>query len=468
MASSSFKSLLSFALLAGAVQAGTYSGQFTAPRALNATTVTRRAHDGLINMGYFANWASNAPLNFKASDIKIETLTHILYAFADSDKVSGAMKLSDAATDTGGVDSGNLGGQLGAIFELKQKQRNLKVLMSVGGWTYSQDGHFDFVTNAESRAKFVVDSIKFIEDYGLDGIDIDYEALTDAQADGFISLMKELREALDKHAADKGDKTPYLLTSAVGYAPGAYVAKAGQYMDYYNLMDYDFSGGWLQTVEHQANLFPSGTNGGVSIDSGVAQFLNYVPAEKLIIGQPLYARCFAGTDGMGKAFSGLGGTEGIRAYKDLPASGDGVSEDTKIGASYHYDSATKELCSYDTPAITKVKSQYIQDKGLAGAMWWDLSTDKSGSESLVGLTADLFKKLDQTPNHINFPKSAYDNVRAAGAGEQTPGGGGEAPAPEPPFEPVEPEPPFEPVEPEPTPTPAPVPPKTCSAKKRSA
>ncbi|KZV95154.1 hypothetical protein EXIGLDRAFT_834532 [Exidia glandulosa HHB12029] len=461
MAYSSFSSLLSFALLASAVSAGTYSGQFVAPPARNATTVTRRAGNGLINMGYFANWASaESSFNFKANDIPIETLTHILYAFGDCDKASGALKLSDPTIDTGDSASGTLGGQLGDLFALKQKQRNLKVIMSFGGWTYSQDGHFDFVIDATARAKFVADSIQWIEDYGLDGIDIDYEALTAEQTDGFISLMKELREALDKHAADKGDDTGYLLTSAVGYAPADYVSQAAQYMDYYNIMDYDFSGSWIPTTQHQANLYSDGSNGGVSIDSGVQKWLGVVPAEKLVIGQPLYARAFAKTTGIGAAYDGMAGNEGIMNYKDLPSSGDTVVVDEKLGASYSFDPATGILASYDVPAVTKIKAKYIQDKGLAGSMWWDLSTDKVGEDSLVGLTAKIYGSLDQTKNHINYPKSAYDNVKAAGAGEQGGSGGGEQtsdPIPEPTATATA----------TPTETPAPGPTKTCAAKKRS-
>ena len=48
--------------------------------------------------------------------------------------------------------------------------RNLKVLLSVGGWTYSQDGHFSFVTNPSLRATFVASAVQFLKDYGFDGM----------------------------------------------------------------------------------------------------------------------------------------------------------------------------------------------------------------------------------------------------------------------------------------------------------
>lgn len=96
---------------------------------------------------------------------------------------------------------------------MKLKQRNLKVLLSVGGWTYSQNGHFGFVTDAGKRARFVSDAVKLVEDYGFDGIDIDFEYPSNAaQGDGLASLLSELRTALDNLAKQKGDTTPYLVT----------------------------------------------------------------------------------------------------------------------------------------------------------------------------------------------------------------------------------------------------------------
>ena len=46
----------------------------------------------------------------------------------------------------------------------------MKTLLSVGGWTYSQSGHFNFVTNAAARATFVSTAITLLEDNGFDGL----------------------------------------------------------------------------------------------------------------------------------------------------------------------------------------------------------------------------------------------------------------------------------------------------------
>jgi chitinase len=79
--------------------------------------------------------------------------------------------------------------------------------------------------------------------------------------------------------------------------------------------------------------------------------------------------------------------------------------------SYSYDSSKKEFVSYDTPNIVKKKAQYVQTKGFAGSMFWELSTDKVGADSLVGTSHSVYGTLDQTQNHISYPNSKYDNLR---------------------------------------------------------
>jgi chitinase len=79
-----------------------------------------------------------------------------------------------------------------------------------------------------------------------------------------------------------------------------------------------------------------------------------------------------------------------------------IFQNTTDVTSYSYNAATKELVTYDTPAIVKLKAQYTVTNNLAGSMFWELSTDKVGSESLVTVSQGVFGSLDQTPNHIKY------------------------------------------------------------------
>ena len=146
--------------------------------------------------------------------------SHILYAFANVKPDTGEVYLSDLWADQdihypgdSWNDVGtNLYGNFKAIYKLKKENRHLKVLLSIGGWTYSPSFH-PVVVNPALRAKFVQSSVQLVEDYGLDGLDVDYEyPSNDAQALGYVSLLAEMRDALNKQAAKKGPGCKFLLT----------------------------------------------------------------------------------------------------------------------------------------------------------------------------------------------------------------------------------------------------------------
>ena len=106
----------------------------------------------------------------------------------------------------------NLYGNFKALYNLKKHNRHLKILLSIGGWTYSPSFH-PVVVSPTFRANFVQSSIKILEDYDLDGLDIDYEyPNNDEQALGYVELLKSLREGLDEHSRSKGIHHKFLLT----------------------------------------------------------------------------------------------------------------------------------------------------------------------------------------------------------------------------------------------------------------
>jgi chitinase len=61
-----------------------------------------------------------------------------------------------------------------------------------------------------------------------------------------------------------------------------------------------------------------------------------------------------------------------------------------------------------------VKAQFVKATGLGGSMWWEVSMDKSGVDSLIGTTVKTFggvKGLESSQNHLSYPESTYDNLR---------------------------------------------------------
>lgn len=95
---------------------------------------------------------------------------------------------------------------------MKKQNRHLKLMLSIGGWTYSPSFH-PVVVNPVMRETFVKSSIALLENYGLDGLDVDYEyPSNDAQARGYVDLLRELRQGLDQHAHHRGTNYTYPLT----------------------------------------------------------------------------------------------------------------------------------------------------------------------------------------------------------------------------------------------------------------
>ncbi|KZW04002.1 hypothetical protein EXIGLDRAFT_743634 [Exidia glandulosa HHB12029] len=420
--SPSWKALLCYALLGAAnvVNAGVV--QY---RNREETANLDKRASGKVQVGYFTNWGIYGR-NFQPDDMDTSVLTHVLYAFADTDPSSGAIKSSDTnadfdkhyADDSWNDTGNNVYGCIKRLFKLKLKQRNLKTLISVGGWTYSQAGHFGFVTNASARAKFISDAISWIENYGFDGIDIDFEYPSAAQKAGFTALITDLRTALDKLAASKGESSnPYLLSIAVSAGPDNYanldVKPLNAALSLWNLMAYDYAGSWSTVSADQSNVYGGVT--GFSTDSALSYFIGQgATASKIAFGIPIYGRAFEQTNGIYQPFNGIGpGTweAGVYDYKALPLAGASVVENSTTLASYSYDASKKELVSYDTPGIVTKKVAYLNSKGLAGTMYWELSADKTGSASLLHTAASSLGALDSSQNHINYPNSVYDNIR---------------------------------------------------------
>jgi len=153
---------------------------------------------------------------------------------------------------------------------------------------------------------------------------------------------------------------------------------------------------------------------------------------------PLYGRAFENTTGIQQPYSGVGDGSwdaGVWDVKVLPFPGATVIEDYKTGGAYSHggrrdimsqyqtqradtlvsplDATKKELITFDTVGIVQQKAKYIMRDGLAGSSYWDLSSDYVGSGSLVAAAVNQYKDgLDQTPNHLYYPGSRFDNIRS--------------------------------------------------------
>ena len=163
------------------------------------------------------------------------------------------------------------------------------------------------------------------------------------------------------------------------------------YLDFWNLMAYDYAGSWDATAGHQSNLYPSSSNPS-STPFSTAKAVEYYRSQgicpsKIVLGMPLYGRAFASTDGVGQPFSGTGPgswEQGVWDFKALPHQGAKEMMDKEIGASWSYDAEKRVMVSYDTIELAKKKVEFVKEGDLGGVMWWESSGDKEGEQSLIG------------------------------------------------------------------------------------
>ncbi|TDZ26696.1 Endochitinase 42 [Colletotrichum orbiculare MAFF 240422] len=386
---------------------------------------------GYRNVLYFTNWGIYPPTSYGTDQIPADKVTHLLYAFTDI--VNGEVVSNSPSADFGeGVSASSAGtatGLVGKINKLKKQYRKMKVILSIGGWNYSQvkEKFPESSATEERRQRFVKSAINLMQQCGFDGIDVDWEyPQTSTEAQNFVLLLKGLREGLDAYARENAPGYHFALTVASPAGPDKYTVMdlkgMDRYLDAWHLMAYDYAGGFDPTsTGHQANLYkdpanPSSTK--FNTDDAVKYYISQnIAPSKIVLGMPLYGRAFLSTSGMGKPFSGVGdGTieQGVWNYNALPKPGAVVQFDRAIGAAWSYDAAKRELVSFDTVESAVFKTnEYMKPKGLGGAMFWEASGDGRGDRSIVGAVAAQMGKLDATENLLVYPKSTFSNIRGA-------------------------------------------------------
>lgn len=379
-------------------------------------------------VGYFVEWGIyDAHNNYLVTDIPFDKLTHINYAFIGINPSNFSVEMYDPFASIEKVYAGEpwdtpYKGNLGMLQKMKLEYPHVKTLISVGGWTKSHGFHTAAMT-ASSRATTASNLVAFMVQYGMDGVDIDWEYPgIDRPADpndtydkgapggpedtiNFTLLMKEIREQLDAQGLTDGKY--YELTAAVGIGydkialtnPGDYA----QYMDAINLMTYDMHGGFETVIGHQAPLFPNPADTHeplivekYNIEWPIQEFIRLgVPASKLTLGIPFYSRGWDnvsggwdvdgnGTpDGMfgngGGGLAGAWGPGGQGPYFDMLAlegtAGWEKYTDPVSKVSWLYNRTRAELYTYDDPTSVGIKVDYALAQQLGGIMYWELDGD---------------------------------------------------------------------------------------------
>jgi chitinase len=394
------------------------------------------ADNGKVSVGYFTQWGIYSGFyekNLVASGA-VNKLTEIDYAFsniaadgtcASADSWADWQKPVDAAHSVDGTAdtwSQSIAGNFNQLRELKKAYPNLKIVMSVGGWSESTNFSAAAAT-PESRAKFAQSCIDMYIKGNLpgvapgaaagifDGIAIDWE-YPDEVGNGnphgpqdthdFTLLLQELRNQLD--AAGKTAGKHYVLTADTPSGPEKVshieVGPVSKIVDWMNVMTFDFHGPWETTgpTNFQSNLFPSPfdpaprptpgdpypDNGEISTFEVVANYLAQgASPHKIAISIPFYAHGWTGVapgpDGDGLYQPATGVASDV-VYNQIAAQPGTVHHDPITGAVSKYDPASKTFWTYDDPQSIREKVMFLKVLGLRGDMTWSLDGDTADGQ----------------------------------------------------------------------------------------
>ncbi|XP_050684212.1 mucin-5AC [Leptidea sinapis] len=369
---------------------------------------------------YYTNWSVYRPgtAKFNPQNINPYLCTHLVYAFGGFTK-DNTLKPFDKYQD---IEKGGYAKFNG----LKTYNKNLKTLLAIGGWNEGSSRFSPMVAAKERRKEFVKNVIKFLRQNHFDGLDLDWEypAFRDGgkpkDRENYAKLVKELRDEFDRES-EKTGKPRLLLTMAVPAGieyieKGFDVETLNKYLDWMNLLTYDYHSAFEPAVNHHAPLYPLeepneySVDNELNIDYTIKFYLeNGADPDKLVLGIPTYGRSYTlfnpdaveiGSPADGPGEQGDATREkGYLAFYEICEALKSKSKKREVSEENSEEDEEEEedeewtvmfpnknamgpvaykgnqWVGYDDIDIVKKKGEYVAERGLGGIMFWSIDND---------------------------------------------------------------------------------------------
>ncbi|XP_049312947.1 probable chitinase 10 [Bactrocera neohumeralis] len=379
---------------------------------------------------YLTSWSAKRPGagKFLPSNVDPKLCTHVVYAFATLKD----HKLSEATDD----DPENYE----QVIALREENPDIQILLAIGGWAFGSKPFKELTSNVFRMNQFVYEAIDFLRDYKFNGLDVDWEYPRGAEdRAAYVNLLRELRVAFEGEAKSSGQPR-LLLTAAVpasfeAIAAGYDVPEISKYLDFINVMTYDFHGQWERTVGHNSPLFPleatTGYQKKLTVDYSAREWVKQgAPKEKLLIGMPTYGRSFelvnetqfdigAPASGGGKAGK-FTNEAGFLSYYEvcsfLAADNTTLVWDSEQQVPFAYRG--NQWVGFDDERSLKTKMEWLKEQGFGGIMVWSIDMDDfsgrcgAGKYPLLTALSDELKEYKveleyEGPYESHGPRGAY-------------------------------------------------------------
>ncbi|GAB6032001.1 hypothetical protein CHUAL_010378 [Chamberlinius hualienensis] len=386
-------------------------------------------------MCYLRTWTTVTKVNgrYDISFFNPTHCTHLIYLRLGINEATYEIKANDPNYELN-VDGRQ--GKIATTTKLKLNYHHLKVLVSIGGWPSDKDlvTHRKMTSSATNRQIFVKSVVNFLEQYNLDGIEIDFRYMhidrNPANTEDFVALLQELNSAFIKN-----EWTLIVLLSAI--KKEVYnVQKISNLVTFINIMTYDFRGHWDNQTGHNSPLYSGRSSALWNVDETVK---NYIALKadytKINVGIPFYGRTFhmssSKTD-VGASANGpanISTSPGLIPYNELClmfSTAWCIKRDYESHAPYAY--RNHYWATYDDTSSVTEKVQFVVDNHLSGVFINSIDMDDINgschveSMNLLSTVNKIFekeykKKSTLTPDYIrDHPDlEKQGNIKTSGA-----------------------------------------------------